>query len=202
MAYVADQIWKLQQTAYNIKTYGDKHKWHISLFLCFRYINVYRIQHFENTLTTPHNWLKNAYFRHEVSSKCIHLLRVQKVVFVEKLDLVRGSTRQLVLPWSHASLRPSTWTSRSGDHRFSAGDTLLIWCWNRLWNHVTVAGPAARPTGWTIGRTFHGCQVVIVNLYSAFMWSHPKRACDVYVGGKVRVSEFMISLDLQHCGSK
>jgi len=26
--------------------------------------------------------------------------------------------------------------------------------------------------------------------------------CDVYVGGKVRVSEFMISLDLQHCGSK
>ena len=27
-------------------------------------------------------------------------------------------------------------------------------------------------------------------------------ACDVYVGGKVRVSEFMIFLDLQHCGSK
>jgi len=26
--------------------------------------------------------------------------------------------------------------------------------------------------------------------------------CDVYVGGKVRVSEFMIFLDLQHCGSK
>ena len=26
--------------------------------------------------------------------------------------------------------------------------------------------------------------------------------CDVYVGGKVRVSEFMILLDLQHCGSK
>ena len=44
---------------------------------------------------------------------------------------------------------------------FSAGDKLLIWCWNRLWNHVTVAGPAAaRPTGWTIGRTFHGCQRV------------------------------------------
>jgi len=28
------------------------------------------------------------------------------------------------------------------------------------------------------------------------------RMCDVYVGGKVRVSEFMIFLDLQHCGSK
>jgi len=28
------------------------------------------------------------------------------------------------------------------------------------------------------------------------------RQCDVYVGGRVRVSEFMISLDLQHCGSK
>jgi len=28
------------------------------------------------------------------------------------------------------------------------------------------------------------------------------RCCDVYVGGKVRVSEFMIFLDLQHCGSK
>ena len=26
--------------------------------------------------------------------------------------------------------------------------------------------------------------------------------CDVYVGGKVRVSEFMISLDLRLCGSK
>ena len=26
--------------------------------------------------------------------------------------------------------------------------------------------------------------------------------CDVYVGGKVRVSEFMIFLDLQHRGSK
>ena len=26
--------------------------------------------------------------------------------------------------------------------------------------------------------------------------------CDVYIGGKVRVSEFMIFLDLQHCGSK
>ena len=26
--------------------------------------------------------------------------------------------------------------------------------------------------------------------------------CDVYVGGKVRVSEFMIFLALQHCGSK
>ena len=29
-----------------------------------------------------------------------------------------------------------------------------------------------------------------------------KRLCDVYVGGKVRVSEFMIFLDLQHRGSK
>jgi len=28
------------------------------------------------------------------------------------------------------------------------------------------------------------------------------RVCDVYVGGKVRVSEFMIFLDLQHRGSK
>jgi len=27
-------------------------------------------------------------------------------------------------------------------------------------------------------------------------------SCDVYVGGKVRVSEFMIFLALQHCGSK
>jgi len=27
-------------------------------------------------------------------------------------------------------------------------------------------------------------------------------SCDVYVGGKVRVSEFMIFLDLQHRGSK
>jgi len=26
--------------------------------------------------------------------------------------------------------------------------------------------------------------------------------CDVYVGGKVRVSEFMIFLALQQCGSK
>jgi len=26
--------------------------------------------------------------------------------------------------------------------------------------------------------------------------------CDVYVGGKVRVSEFMIFLDLKHRGSK
>jgi len=26
--------------------------------------------------------------------------------------------------------------------------------------------------------------------------------CDVYVGGKVRVSELMISLDLRLCGSK
>ena len=26
--------------------------------------------------------------------------------------------------------------------------------------------------------------------------------CDIYVGGKVRVSEFIIFLDLQHCGSK
>jgi len=26
--------------------------------------------------------------------------------------------------------------------------------------------------------------------------------CDVYVGSKVRVSEFMIFLTLQHCGSK
>ena len=34
---------------------------------------------------------------------------------------------------------------------------------------------------------------------------HPARSainCDVYVGGKVRVSEFMIFLDLQQCGSK
>ena len=35
--------------------------------------------------------------------------------------------------------------------------------------------------------------------------SHPARSainCDVYVGGKVIVSEFMISLDLRLCGSK
>jgi len=31
---------------------------------------------------------------------------------------------------------------------------------------------------------------------------HKHKHCDVYVGGKVRVSEFMIFLDLQHCGSK
>jgi len=34
---------------------------------------------------------------------------------------------------------------------------------------------------------------------------HPARRainCDVYVGGKVRVSEFMIFLALQYCGSK
>ena len=30
----------------------------------------------------------------------------------------------------------------------------------------------------------------------------PLCLCDVYVGGKVRVSEFMIFLDLRHCGSK
>ena len=35
--------------------------------------------------------------------------------------------------------------------------------------------------------------------------SHPARSAinyDVYVGGKVKVSEFMISLDLRLCGSK
>jgi len=34
---------------------------------------------------------------------------------------------------------------------------------------------------------------------------HPARSainCDVYVGGKVRVLEFMIFLDWQHCWSK
>ena len=33
-------------------------------------------------------------------------------------------------------------------------------------------------------------------------WSRPDwlSGCDVYIGGKVRVSEFMIFLDLQHCG--
>jgi len=36
-------------------------------------------------------------------------------------------------------------------------------------------------------------------------YSYPARSaknCDVYVGGKVRVAEFMIFLDLQHRGSK
>ena len=31
---------------------------------------------------------------------------------------------------------------------------------------------------------------------------HMHGDCDVYVGGKVRVSEFMIFLALQQCGSK
>ena len=52
----------------------------------------------------------------------------------------------------------------------------------------------------------------VTRLHSAYDMNFPaswkdidefeRNNCDVYVGGKVRVSEFMIFLDLQHCGSK
>jgi len=41
-------------------------------------------------------------------------------------------------------------------------------------------------------------QVIIEDVVTCFL----EHSCDVYAGGKVRVSEFMIFLDLQHCGSK
>jgi len=41
-----------------------------------------------------------------------------------------------------------------------------------------------------------------VSVQRACMYVCMYVCCDIYVGGKVRVSEFMISLDLQHCGSK
>ena len=48
-------------------------------------------------------------------------------------------------------------------------------------------------------------QIKILTSIFTLKTVHPARSainCDVYVGGKVRVSEFMIFLDLQHQGSK
>ena len=46
---------------------------------------------------------------------------------------------------------------------------------------------------------------ISTNYFYSKNYSNPARSaknCDVYVGGKVRVAEFMIFLDLQHSGSK
>ena len=46
---------------------------------------------------------------------------------------------------------------------------------------------------------------ILPTIFTLNNWSNPARSainCDVYVGGKVRVSEFMIFLTLQHWGSK
>ena len=51
----------------------------------------------------------------------------------------------------------------------------------------------------------HVTQNTILLIIFTLKTIHPAHSainCDVYVGGKVRVSEFMIFLDLQHCGSK
>ena len=48
-------------------------------------------------------------------------------------------------------------------------------------------------------------QITILPSIFTLITVHPARSainCDVYVGGKVRVLEFMIFLTLQHSGSK
>ena len=57
---------------------------------------------------------------------------------------------------------------------------------------------------WPLMANVNGqCIPITVLLYdSPLFCGFNVAVCDVYVGGKVRVSEFMIFLDLQHCGSK
>ena len=79
--------------------------------------------------------------------------------------------------------------------------------------------PATEPVGWMMMITSilnvfsyfwtHSASTLVrkrtVYIYGARLWVCNLRAvcvCDVYVGGKVRISEFMIFLALQQCGSK
>ena len=84
----------------------------------------------------------------------------------------------------------------------------LLYIWSKFYHkaivsYYTQSHARSKESGET-EHSVHGAEAESPSISTCHVAAHASGLgeCDVYVGGKVRVSEFMIFLDLQHCGSK